>query len=68
MRRFLRRIDKPSRDPSRHKPPRRSLLSSRLTRLILISNLIGLAILVGGALTMNRFEAGLIDGKVDNIR
>ncbi len=47
---------------------RRSLLTSRLTRVILLLNLIGLLILVFGALAMNRFEAGLIDAKVDNIR
>ncbi len=48
--------------------PRRSLLTSRLTRVIFMSNLIGLAILVSGALTMNRFEEGLIQAKVDNLR
>lgn len=48
--------------------PRRSWLFSRLTQLILVSNLIGLLILVTGALTMNRFEAGLINAKVDTLR
>ncbi len=48
--------------------PRRSLLTSRLTRVIFMSNLIGLAILVSGALTMNRFEEGLIQAKVDNLQ
>jgi two-component system sensor histidine kinase ChvG len=33
-----------------------------------MSNLIGLAILVSGALTMNRFEDGLIQAKVDNLQ
>jgi two-component system sensor histidine kinase ChvG len=47
--------------------PRRFWLSSRLTQLILAANLIGLAILVVGALAMNRFEDGLITGKVDNL-
>jgi len=47
--------------------PRRFLLSSRLTQLIIASNLVGLIILVVGALAMNRFEEGLIQGKVDNI-
>ncbi len=47
--------------------PRRFLLSSRLTQLILAANLVGLAILVAGALAMNRFEDGLIQGKVDNL-
>lgn len=47
--------------------PRRFWLSSRLTQLILAANLIGLTILVVGALAMNRFEDGLITGKVDNL-
>jgi len=47
--------------------PRRFWLSSRLTQLILAANLIGLTILVFGALAMNRFEEGLIQGKVDNL-
>lgn len=52
---------------NRRRGPRRSLWTSRLTRNIFLSNLSGLLILVFGALAMNRFEAGLIDAKVDNI-
>ena len=48
--------------------PRRSLISSRLTRVIFVSNLIGLIILLTGSLAMNRFEEGLINAKVDNLR
>ena len=48
--------------------PRRSLLTSRLTRNIFFSNLIGLVILIGGSLAMGRFEAGLIDAKVENLQ
>ena len=48
--------------------PRRSLLRSRLTRNIFFSNLIGLIILIGGSLAMGRFEAGLIEAKVENLR
>jgi two-component system sensor histidine kinase ChvG len=47
--------------------PRRFLLSSRLSQLILLTNFIGLTILVGGALAMSRFETALIDGKIDNL-
>lgn len=57
-----------SRRPSRRRGPRRSLWTSRLTRNIFLSNLIGLIILVSGTLAMNRFEVGLINAKVDNIR
>ena len=53
---------------NRRRGPRRSLWTSRLTRNIFLSNLIGLIILVIGALAMNRFEAGLINAKVDNIQ
>jgi len=48
--------------------PRRSLLTSRLTRNIFFSNLIGLLILVSGSLAMNRFQSGLIDAKLENLR
>jgi len=48
--------------------PRRSLVRSRLTRVIFVSNLIGLLILLTGSLAMNRFEEGLINAKVDNLR
>ena len=48
--------------------PRRSLLSSRLTRNIFLSNLIGLIVLVIGSLVVNRFEQSLVDAKVENLR
>ena len=48
--------------------PRRSLLSSRLTRNIFLSNLIGLMVLVIGSLVVNRFEQSLVDAKVENLR
>ena len=53
---------------NRRRGARRSLWTSRLTRNIFLSNLIGLIILVTGALAMNRFEAGLINAKVDNLK
>ena len=53
---------------NKRRGPRRSLWTSRLTRNIFLSNLIGLIILVTGALAMNRFEEGLINAKVDNIQ
>ncbi|MEP1230883.1 MAG: ATP-binding protein [Litorimonas sp.] len=52
----------------RRQGPRRNLLSSRLTRNIFLSNMIGLLILVIGSLAVNRFEQGLIDAKVENLR
>lgn len=55
------------REERRRFTPRRSWLSSRLTQLILAANLIGLSILVIGSLAMNRFEEGLVQGKVDNL-
>ena len=53
---------------NRRRGARRSLWTSRLTRNIFLSNLIGLIILVAGALAMNRFEVGLINAKVDNLK
>ena len=62
-------LEKPKRRRrNRRRGPRRSIWTSRLTRNIFLSNLIGLIILVTGALAMNRFEAGLINAKVDNIQ
>jgi len=52
----------------RRRGPRRSLLSSKLTRNIFLSNMIGLLILVIGSLAVNRFEQSLIDAKVENLR
>ena len=46
---------------------KRPLLVSRLARLIFLSNLIGLIILIIGATTMNRFEAGLTEFKIKNL-
>ena len=61
--------------PARSRPrdrrrfaPRRALLLSRLTQLILVSNLIGVLVLTAGALTLSRFEDGLIEAKADNLR
>ena len=53
----------------RHKRrgPRRSVLASRLTRAIFLSNLIGLLVLAIGSLAMNRFEEGLIEAKVATV-
>lgn len=52
---------------NRRENPRRFLLTSRLTRNIFLSNLIGLLILVAGSLAMNRFQDGLIDAKLENL-
>lgn len=53
---------------NRRQGPRRSLLTSRLTRNIFFSNMIGLLILIVGALAMNRFQEGVIDTKLENLR
>ena len=57
-----------SRRREKRRGPRRSVITSRLTRAIFLSNLIGLLVLVLGSLAMNRFEEGLIDAKVDTLR
>jgi len=51
----------------RGRRPRRSVLFSRLSRMIIISNLIGLFILVTGSLAMNEFASGYFDAKMENL-
>jgi two-component system sensor histidine kinase ChvG len=41
---------------------------SRLGRLIILQNLFGLAILIGGALAMNELSKGLINAKIDSLK
>jgi len=57
---------KPRRE--KRKGPRRSVLASRLTRAIFLSNLIGLVVLTIGSLAMGRFQDGLIEAKLENMR
>lgn len=57
-----------SRPKNRRRGPRRSIFASRLTRAIFLSNLIGLLILIGGALTMHRVQDELIAEKQQNLR
>ncbi len=47
---------------------RRWLPGSRLGRLIIALNLIGLLILIGGALLLNEFRQGLINARTDSLR
>lgn len=47
---------------------RRFIMFSTLTRMIFLANLLGLIILIAGALTLNQFSRGLIDAKIDNLR
>ncbi len=54
--------------PQRRRGPRRSVLASRLTRAIFLSNLIGLLVLALGSMAMGRFKDGLIEAKLDNLR
>ena len=42
-------------------------LGSRLGRLIIVLNLLGLAILIGGALVLNEFRAGLIQTRLESL-
>ena len=51
----------------RRRRPRRSIFFSRLSRLIVISNLIGLFILVAGSFAMNEFERSYLDAKMENL-
>lgn len=46
---------------------RRFIMFSTLTRMIFLANILGLIILIVGALTLNQFSRGLIDAKIDNL-
>jgi len=48
--------------------PRRSILFSRLTRVIFLSHLFGLVILTIGSLTLNQYSKGLIEARVENLK
>ena len=52
---------------NRRRGVRRFIAFSSLTRMIFLANLLGLLILIIGALTLNQFSRGLIDAKVDNL-
>jgi two-component system sensor histidine kinase ChvG len=54
--------------PRRFRRLRVLLSGSRLGRLIVGLNLLGLAVLVGGALVLNEFRQGLISARVDSLR
>jgi two-component system sensor histidine kinase ChvG len=44
------------------------MMGSRLGRLIIVLNLLGLAVLIVGALVLNEFRQGLIAARVDSLR
>ncbi|MBL8771723.1 MAG: sensor N-terminal transmembrane domain-containing protein, partial [Phenylobacterium sp.] len=57
--------------PVRQRPPRglrfTGLPGSRLGRLILAFNLLGLAILISGALVLNELRRGLVNARIDSL-
>ena len=55
-------------EKDRRKGPRRSILFSRLTRVIFLSHLFGLVILMLGSLTLNQYTAGLIEARIENLK
>src|SRR5437016_6164669 len=55
--------------PARPRDKRSSWLpGSRLGRLIVVLNLLGLAILISGALVLNELRRGLVNAQVDSLR
>ena len=62
------RQDKKRTRNDRRSGPRRSILFSRLTRVIFLSHLFGLAILMVGALTLNQYSQGLIKARTENLK
>jgi len=54
--------------PRRKKPTRfRWLPGSRLGRLIVVLNVLGLAVLIAGALVLNEFRRGLVEARKDSL-
>ena len=64
-------IKKPKANPSRPENTkggkRRAIAFSSLARAIFVSNMVGLIILVAGALTLNEVRRGLIDAKLQSL-
>jgi two-component system sensor histidine kinase ChvG len=55
-------------EAARGRRPRRWILpGSRLGRLIIVFNLLGLLVLIGGALVLNELSRGLINAKIDSL-
>src|SRR5580704_13729721 len=55
-------------EPEGQRPePRWRLPGSRLGRLIIALNLLGLAILIGGALVLNELRRGLITAEIESL-
>jgi len=52
--------------PRRRRP--RSIIFSRLTRLILLANLIGLVVLTAGVLVLGELRQGLIQARIESLR
>src|SRR5580704_6762333 len=53
--------------PERARRPRAATPPSRIGRLIIVLNLTGLAILVGGALLLNELRQGLVQARSDSL-
>ena len=59
--------DTASPEPPARRSRLRSLPGSRLGRLILALNLLGLAILISGALVLNELRRGLVNARIDSL-
>ena len=57
----------PEGERTRQTRPRIPLTGSRLGRLILFLNLLGLLVLVSGALVFNEFRRGLVEARLDSL-
>ena len=63
---LMKNIKGPVKD--RRDGPRRSVVFSRLTRVIFLSHLFGLVILMVGSLTLNQYSKGLIEARIENLK
>ena len=59
--------DTASPEPAARRSRLRNLPGSRLGRLILALNLLGLAILISGALVLNELRRGLVNARIDSL-
>src|ERR1700761_6735529 len=62
------RPDQAARAADRARRRRATSGPSRIGRLIVVLNLVGLAILVGGALLLNELRQGLVNARIESLR
>ncbi len=62
------KADQLGNSPPRGKRRKKSILFSRLARVIFMSHLIGLLILISGSLVLNQYTQELVEARISNLR